>query len=107
MHKRILIECEIQYVGGTARTVPFNAAPSAVVKARDLIQSRMMSIMCGESKPYVFNEVLSAAYMEEQSMSVRGSAGLVSCDVADLHIVRGSSIVTPKPVWDHGWPPCH
>ncbi|RDX42081.1 hypothetical protein OH76DRAFT_1363459 [Lentinus brumalis] len=60
---------EEPYVGGTAHTVPFDAAPSAVVKARDLIQSRMMSIMQAESQPYHFNEVLSAAYMEEQSMS--------------------------------------
>ncbi|TBU33626.1 hypothetical protein BD311DRAFT_651774 [Dichomitus squalens] len=58
-----------QYVGGTADTVPFDVAPSAVVKARDLIQSRMMSIIQAENQPYRFNEVLSAAYMEEQSMA--------------------------------------
>lgn len=59
-----------QYVGGTANTVPFDGAPSAVVKARELIQSRMMSVMQAESQPYRFNEVLSAAYMEEQRMAV-------------------------------------
>ena len=59
-----------QYVGGTADTVPFDGAPSAVVKARDLIQSRMTSVLQAESQPYRFNEVLSAAYMEKQSMAV-------------------------------------
>ncbi|RPD54737.1 hypothetical protein L226DRAFT_612942 [Lentinus tigrinus ALCF2SS1-7] len=63
-----------QYVGGTGNTVPFDAAPSAVVKARDLIQSRMMSIMQAERQPYQFNEVLSAAYMEKQSMSFHSDA---------------------------------
>ncbi|EJF65534.1 hypothetical protein BD309DRAFT_1050715 [Dichomitus squalens] len=63
-----------QYVGGTADTVPFDVAPSAVVKARDLIQSRMMSIMQAENQPYRFNEVLSAAYMEEQSMAFHSDA---------------------------------
>ena len=62
----------LQYIGGTANTVPFDMAPSAVVAARDLIHSRMMSVFAAESKkPYQFNEVLSAAYMEQQSMSVR------------------------------------
>ncbi|KAI0355710.1 hypothetical protein OH77DRAFT_1402391 [Trametes cingulata] len=58
-----------QYVGGTANTVPFEGAPSAVVKARDLIQSRMASVMQAESGQYYFNEVLSAAYMEKQKMA--------------------------------------
>lgn len=62
----------MQYIGGTGNTVPFSEAPSAVLKARDLIDSRMTSVLEAESKnPYRFNEVLSAAYMEEQSMSVR------------------------------------
>ncbi|KAI0630126.1 hypothetical protein C8Q77DRAFT_243759 [Trametes polyzona] len=59
-----------QYVGGTANTVPFEGAPSAVVKARDLIQSRMASVMQAEAGQYHFNEVLSAAYMEKQKMAV-------------------------------------
>ncbi|KAI0369686.1 hypothetical protein BV20DRAFT_945550 [Pilatotrama ljubarskyi] len=58
-----------QYVGGTANTVPFEGAPSAVVKARDLIQARMASVMQAESGQYCFNEVLSAAYMEKQKMA--------------------------------------
>ena len=60
-----------QYVGGTANTVPFNAAPSAVMKARDLIQDRMNSVIQAEQSQYTFNEVLSAAYMEKQKMAVR------------------------------------
>ncbi|PIL35901.1 hypothetical protein GSI_01561 [Ganoderma sinense ZZ0214-1] len=63
-----------QYVGGTANTIPFDGAPSAVVKARNLIQSRMMSVMQAESQPYHFNEVLSAAYMEEQRMAFHSDA---------------------------------
>ncbi|KAM5540197.1 hypothetical protein V8D89_006016 [Ganoderma adspersum] len=63
-----------QYVGGTANTIPFDGAPSAVVKARDLIQSRMMGVMQAESQPYRFNEVLSAAYMEEQRMAFHSDA---------------------------------
>ncbi|KAH9859075.1 hypothetical protein C2E23DRAFT_718154 [Lenzites betulinus] len=58
-----------QYVGGTANTVPFEGAPSAVVKARDLIQARMTSVIQAERQPYHFNEVLSAAYMEKQKMA--------------------------------------
>lgn len=64
-----------QYVGGTANTVPFEGAPSAVVKARDLIHARMTSVIQAERQPYHFNEVLSAAYMEKQKMAVRGAAG--------------------------------
>ncbi|EIW63566.1 uncharacterized protein TRAVEDRAFT_161894 [Trametes versicolor FP-101664 SS1] len=59
----------MQYVGGTDNTVPFDGAPSAVVKARDLIHSRMLSVMQAESGQYCFNEVLSAAYMEKQKMA--------------------------------------
>lgn len=64
----------MQYVGGTDNTVPFDGAPSAVVKARDLIHSRMLSVMQAESGQYCFNEVLSAAYMEKQKMAVRSLA---------------------------------
>ncbi|KAI0665933.1 hypothetical protein C8Q78DRAFT_985535 [Trametes maxima] len=59
----------IQYVGGTANTVPFQGAPSAVVKARDLIQERMATVMQADAGQYEFNEVLSAAYMEKQKMA--------------------------------------
>jgi hypothetical protein len=48
--------------------VPFSQAPSAVVHARDLIQTRALdALKLGLS----FNEVLSAAYMEKQKMAVR------------------------------------
>ncbi|KAI0655889.1 hypothetical protein C8Q70DRAFT_922757 [Cubamyces menziesii] len=63
-----------RYVGGTANTVPFNAAPSAVVKARDLIQDRMNSVIQAEQSQYTFNEVLSAAYMEKQKMAFHSDA---------------------------------
>ncbi|RDB24732.1 hypothetical protein Hypma_007651 [Hypsizygus marmoreus] len=55
-----------QYVGGTANTVPFSEAPSAVVNARDLIQTRIYQALEISSD---FNEVLSAAYMERQKMA--------------------------------------
>ncbi|KZT10706.1 uncharacterized protein LAESUDRAFT_721073 [Laetiporus sulphureus 93-53] len=55
-----------QYVGGTDHTVPWEHAPSAVCKARDLINQRIKEALNDE---YGFNEVLSAAYMEKQSMA--------------------------------------
>ncbi|OSD07106.1 hypothetical protein PYCCODRAFT_796026 [Trametes coccinea BRFM310] len=63
-----------QYVGGTAKTVPFDSAPSAVVKARSLIQDRMASVVQAERERYEFNEVLSAAYMEKQKMAFHSDA---------------------------------
>jgi hypothetical protein len=57
-----------QYVGGTDNTVPFKDAASAVIKALELIQIRAQAAL--GQKPE-FNEVLSAAYMERQKMSVR------------------------------------
>ncbi|KAI0744219.1 hypothetical protein C8Q80DRAFT_885446 [Daedaleopsis nitida] len=80
-----------QYIGGTGNTVPFDAAPSAVIKARDLIHSRMMSVMKAESSnPYRFNEVLSAAYMEEQSMSFHSDAETCRCLYAPLPPTTGN-----------------
>lgn len=55
-----------QYVGGTDNTVPWDAAPSAVCRALDLIQQRMKDTL---NMPSRFNEVLSAAYMEKQKMA--------------------------------------
>ncbi|TFK44332.1 hypothetical protein BDQ12DRAFT_730402 [Crucibulum laeve] len=55
-----------QYVGGTANTVPFDKAPGAVVKARNLIEDRISAAL---GKVAEFNEVLSAAYMERQKMA--------------------------------------
>ncbi|CDO69225.1 hypothetical protein BN946_scf185042.g127 [Trametes cinnabarina] len=63
-----------QYVGGTANTVPFDDAPSAVVHARKLIQDRMVNVMQAEKEQCVFNEVLSAAYMEKQKMAFHSDA---------------------------------
>ncbi|KAJ7181183.1 hypothetical protein C8R46DRAFT_598816 [Mycena filopes] len=54
------------YVGGTDNTVPFDRAPRAVVQARALIQKRMYEAL---GMNYAFNEVLSAAYMEQQKMA--------------------------------------
>ncbi|KAI0645931.1 hypothetical protein C8Q79DRAFT_910605 [Trametes meyenii] len=59
----------LQYVGGTANTVPFEGAPSAVINARNLIQERMAAVMPPQAGAYEFNEVLSAAYMETQKMA--------------------------------------
>lgn len=57
----------LQYVGGDANTVPFDRAPSAVMQALGLINTRVQE--AGLVK-VGFNEVLSAAYMEEQRMAV-------------------------------------
>lgn len=57
----------IQYVGGDENTVPFSEAPSAVVRARDMIHRRMQQ---ASLQVPGFNEVLSAAYMEKQKMAV-------------------------------------
>ncbi|KAF9070074.1 hypothetical protein BDP27DRAFT_1402166 [Rhodocollybia butyracea] len=54
------------YVGGTANTVTWEQAPSAVIKARDFIKERTTQAL---QKHLNFNEVLSAAYMEKQKMS--------------------------------------
>lgn len=45
----------IQYVGGDAHTVPFEAAPGAVVRARAFMQKRIMQAL---NIPAQFNEVL-------------------------------------------------
>ena len=55
-------------MGGTANTVPFDCAPSAVVHALDLIKQRVKEADIGV--PPDFNEVLTAAYMEKQKMAV-------------------------------------
>ncbi|KAF5370626.1 hypothetical protein D9758_001831 [Tetrapyrgos nigripes] len=54
-----------KYVGGTNNTVSWEDAPEAVVRAREYIQGRI-ELALGEKK--IFNEVLSAAYMERQKM---------------------------------------
>ncbi|KAJ7752927.1 hypothetical protein B0H16DRAFT_1545390 [Mycena metata] len=50
----------------TDNTVPFDRAPGAVLQARELIQKRMREALAVN---YEFNEVLSAAYMEQQKMA--------------------------------------
>ncbi|KJA27877.1 hypothetical protein HYPSUDRAFT_130554, partial [Hypholoma sublateritium FD-334 SS-4] len=55
-----------KYVGGDANTVPFNLAPTAVCNARRLIEKRVKQAL---NIPVIFNEVLSAAYMERQKMA--------------------------------------
>ncbi|KAJ7486545.1 hypothetical protein FB451DRAFT_771205 [Mycena latifolia] len=54
------------YVGGTDNTVPFDRAPPAVIQARELIEKRIFEAL---GVPHTFNEVLSAAYMEQQKMA--------------------------------------
>ncbi|KAJ7217321.1 hypothetical protein GGX14DRAFT_358383 [Mycena pura] len=55
-----------RYVGGADNTVPFDRAPGAVVQARGLIQKRIREAL---EEAYEFNEVLSAAYMQQQKMA--------------------------------------
>ncbi|KAJ4468124.1 hypothetical protein J3R30DRAFT_3346674 [Lentinula aciculospora] len=55
------------YVGGTANTLSWEEAPSAVVEAKKFIEERTNQAL--NSEQIVFNEVLSAAYMEKQKMS--------------------------------------
>lgn len=57
------------YVGGTNETVPFQEAPSAVMEALDLIQDRASKAV---RRLLRFNEILSAAYMQDQQMAYHG-----------------------------------
>ncbi|KAJ7829794.1 hypothetical protein B0H13DRAFT_2434892 [Mycena leptocephala] len=54
------------YVAGSGQTIPLNDAPSAVVDAHHLIESRV-AVALGQ--PCIFNEVLSVAYLDAQSMA--------------------------------------
>lgn len=56
-----------QYVGGAERTTPMEAGSKAVLCALALIKNRIATTL-GKEVP--FNEVLSAAYMEKQKMTV-------------------------------------
>ncbi|KAG7098843.1 hypothetical protein E1B28_000746 [Marasmius oreades] len=62
----MIFHISLQYVGGAANTVPWDQAPGAVVKARDFIGTRTSQAIGSRVE---FNEVLSAAYMEDQKMS--------------------------------------
>ncbi|KAJ3733588.1 hypothetical protein DFJ43DRAFT_995109 [Lentinula guzmanii] len=59
-----------QYVGGTANTLSWEEAPTAVVDAKNFIEERTKQALNNRnSQDFLFNEVLSAAYMEKQKMS--------------------------------------
>ncbi|KAJ6582334.1 hypothetical protein B0H19DRAFT_1118091 [Mycena capillaripes] len=75
------------YVGGTDNTVPFDRAPGAVIQARDLIQKRIREAL---GTPHVFNEVLSAAYMEQQKMAFHSDS-----EVGLGPVVAGLSMGSP------------
>ncbi|KAJ7769940.1 hypothetical protein B0H16DRAFT_1776905 [Mycena metata] len=55
-----------QYVGSSSHTVPLQDACPAVRDAHRLIQNRVAAVLEGSHR---FNEVLSVAYLEQQSMS--------------------------------------
>jgi hypothetical protein len=58
-----------QYIAQTGNTIPFDeAAPVSVVMARELIRNRARNSLGIDLD---FNEVLSAAYLQKQKMSVR------------------------------------
>ncbi|KAJ3749021.1 hypothetical protein DFH05DRAFT_1389460 [Lentinula detonsa] len=62
--------CSYQYVGGTANTLSWEEAPTAVVDAKNFIEERTKQALNNRnSQDFLFNEVLSAAYMEKQKMS--------------------------------------
>ena len=56
-----------QFVSGAPNTVPFAEAASAVRMARELIEQRAREALHLRTS---FNEILSAAYVERQAMSV-------------------------------------
>ncbi|KZP05944.1 hypothetical protein FIBSPDRAFT_765177 [Athelia psychrophila] len=55
-----------QYVGGTDNTVPFSDTAEAVNNALELIRTRAEAAL---NRRPDFNEILSAAYMEQQKMA--------------------------------------
>ncbi|KAJ6478098.1 hypothetical protein C8R47DRAFT_1139341 [Mycena vitilis] len=75
------------YVGGTDNTVPFDRAPSAVLQARDLIEKRIHEALGSNHR---FNEVLSAAYMEQQKMAFHSDS-----EVGLGPVVAGLSMGSP------------
>ncbi|TCD66726.1 hypothetical protein EIP91_001019 [Steccherinum ochraceum] len=62
---------EYHYIAGTENTVSWEEAPAAVIGARKLINERMQLAL---NKSYLFNEVLSAGYMEKQKMAFHSDA---------------------------------
>ncbi|KAJ7776586.1 hypothetical protein DFH07DRAFT_1056657 [Mycena maculata] len=55
-----------QYVAGSAETVPFSTAPSAILDAHRLIQDHVAAAL---GRPVEFNEILSVLYLREQRMA--------------------------------------
>ncbi|KIY61732.1 hypothetical protein CYLTODRAFT_362443 [Cylindrobasidium torrendii FP15055 ss-10] len=63
------------YVGGTDNTVSWEKAPKAVKQAREyLTETAQIACAKGLGANLEFNEVLSAAYMEDQSMAFHSDA---------------------------------
>ena len=56
--------------------MPFEAAPSAVIRALDLIKQRIRESGILQAHQANFNEVLTAAYMEQQKMAVSVQCGV-------------------------------
>lgn len=79
--KPTLLSDSCQYVGGTGQTVPFCDAPDCVRRALALIKERVSLALCTDIP---FNEVLSAAYMERQKMSVSMTLSDVAADFSEL-----------------------
>lgn len=71
----ILPTHSLQYVGAADKTLPFDECPPCVLRALELVRARA-AMMSGE--PPAFNELLTAAYMEKQSMGFHtdGERGL-------------------------------
>jgi hypothetical protein len=82
-----------QYVGGTDNTIPWERAPSAVKEAREFIQDRVSATFSYADRGSFkadFNEVLSAAYMQEQKMAYHSDA-----EVGLGPVVAGLSLGAP------------
>lgn len=65
---------------GTNDTVPLEKAPACVREAFDLIKERASAV----NPDAKFNEILTAAYMEQQSMGV--------CDLVHCFILSRQSL---------------
>ncbi|KAA1473949.1 hypothetical protein DENSPDRAFT_780878 [Dentipellis sp. KUC8613] len=61
----------LQYVGGADRTEPLETGPPAVLRALRLVGRRVKQLLGLDAH---FNEVLSAAYMEQQRMAFHSDA---------------------------------
>ncbi|KAJ7884819.1 hypothetical protein B0H14DRAFT_3740903 [Mycena olivaceomarginata] len=78
------------YVAGSSQTIPLNDAPSAVGDAHHLIESRVAAAL---GQPCIFNEVLSVAYLDAQSMAFHSDNEIgLGPVVAGLSLVRAADI---------------